>query len=651
MKTRFKQETMFLHLGCCGIQLSLTPSAPTLSRVDNVSLGLAGLPDAQSTWAKLSRNGALQLYAVQPQQQRLTLCYAFDAAKLELTAQIEFPAGVNALCQRTTVKNVGCEPVRLTRLACAEVTGIGLAGTPWYQSERFVLHFCTSHWLTEGQWQSRTLPELGLMPASGHDFELHSFRIQSSGSWSTGEYYPLLILEDREREECWFFEREGAESWFIELNACGGEDAELTVCLGGADEVLGWVYELQPGEEYTSAKAAYGVIKGNFDCAVRALTDYKRTDSVVKPAVKVTFNDYMNCCWARPDAERTIPLIEKAAALGAQRFCIDDGWAVPGIWDPLEERFGSYGFDGMIRYIREKGMEPGIWFELERTNPTVAAAFGEDFVERRNGVLLSQGNPKLNLRSAQAREFLLQKIDRVYRAGVRYIKNDHNSNEGWGANMAGESPAEGLVRKRKAFEAFFEEVYTRYPDLTIENCASGAMRCDHGTLRQFALQSLSDQEDYWRFPSILIGQLACLPPEKAGVWSYPYPCPFDNLPSLELTAQQLAAQADGRQTVFNMVTGMMGHLYLSGRIDLADEKNTALIREAICVYRSYMDTLAQRYAVFPAGRKPHYDRSFHALGLQGERDLLLAVWALEQREITLTLTSFGYAMCERLYPA
>lgn len=653
MENRMKHGSIFIHRQERGFQLSLTDAPVPPSRAVNVSLAVASMRDAVSAVTRSTHNGTLQKESEQTRADGLNVTYHFSRAPLAVTAEVTLPAGVEAVCQRTSVRNLGDQPVRLTQLACANVTGIGLDGTPWYQCDRFVLHYCTSQWLTEGQWKSSPLRALGLMPASGHDFEMHAFRIQSCGSWSTGEYYPLLILEDREKGECHFFEREGAENWFMELRACGGGDRELTVCIGGADESLGWVYELPAGQTYTSAKAVYGVVRGGFESAVRALTDYKRRDSAVPPAVKVTFNNYMNCCWAQPDAQRLLPLIDRAAALGAQRFCIDDGWAVPGTWDPLEEKFGAYGFDGIIRCIREKGMEAGVWFEFERSNPAVAAQFDDDFVERRNGVVLGDESPKLNLRSAQAREYLLRKIDRVYRAGVRYIKNDHNSSEGLGANMAGESPAEGLVRKRQAFEAFFDEVYARYPDLTIENCASGAMRCDHGTLRQFALQSLSDQEDYRLFPSILIGQLACMPPEKAGVWSYPCPCPFENLPSLELTEAQLASQNGGRQTVYNMVSAMMGHLYLSGRIDLADELNTALIREAIGIYRTYMDTIAHRYPIFPAGRKPFYDRTFHALGLAGADDLLLAVWARAQRQITLSADALGCAAetAEVLYPS
>ncbi len=50
----------------------------------------------------------------------------------------------------------------------------------------------------------------------------------------------------------------------------------------------------------------------------------------------------------------------------------------------------------------------------------------------------------------------------------------------------------------------------------IENCNSGAMRCDFGALSHFHLQSTSDQEYYDRYPSIVQGMSALMPPERAG---------------------------------------------------------------------------------------------------------------------------------------
>lgn len=67
----------------------------------------------------------------------LDIPYRYDKVGLEITAQIETPENLNVVCQRTSVRNLGKEPLSLTRLACANVTGIGVDGTPWYQCDRF----------------------------------------------------------------------------------------------------------------------------------------------------------------------------------------------------------------------------------------------------------------------------------------------------------------------------------------------------------------------------------------------------------------------------------------------------------------------------------------------------------------------------------
>lgn len=107
---------------------------------------------------------------------------------------------------------------------------------------------------------------------------------------------------------------------------------------------------------------------------------------------------------------------------------------------------------------------------------------------------------------------------------------------------------------------FIENLYQEFPNLMIENCGGGALRSDHKTLRHFALQSTSDQELYENNPSILMGSLLQYPPEKAGVWSYPYPVMYEEAADFKLTDEYIARMADGRQTAFNMITAMMGVL-------------------------------------------------------------------------------------------
>jgi alpha-galactosidase len=135
----------------------------------------------------------------------------------------------------------------------------------------------------------------------------------------------------------------------------------------------------------------------------------------------------------------------------------------------------------------------------------------------------------------------------------------------------------------------------------VENCGSGGMRADYGMLKNFCIQSTSDQEIYYYYPSIAQGMLANILPEHAGIWSFPYPNLFD-LRSDETAMEREAERcANGRQTVFNMVTAIAGNLYLSGRIDYADDFNSALIAEGIEYFKSIRPFKSEASAVFPNG--------------------------------------------------
>ncbi len=574
--------------------------------------------------------------------------YLTESKTAKITEEVAFVGGTKCLIQRTRVTNTSEMPLALSRLASSTHF---ICGNPWEEG-RFIVYTCINRWQGEAQWQARSLIGLGLYPATTHPWEKCVFRIASYGSQSTSEFYPIVVVEDKKLGMAYFFECEGSENRFIEINVYGGFVADgFTVTLGGADEETGFKKRLAAGESYISSPSVFGAVKGGFDDAIAELIRYKRLSSAVPAYPAVTFNDYMNCGWARPTREKLIPLIDAAANAGAEVFCIDDGWAKQGIWKPLDENFGEGRLKSVIDYILSKGMRAGLWFEFERTSYEAAPLIGdENYLLRRDGEIIAPHRPKLNLRCRAAVEFLLKAVDDVYKTGVRFIKNDHNNAELIGCNEAGESPAEGLKAQEKAFYDFITELHRRYPDLEIENCGSGAMRSDNGTLRLFSLQSTSDQEDYRLYPSIAVGSLALMPCEKAGIWSYPYPLTFDNIASGVIPQADLISFADGGQTEFNMVTAMVGRLYLSGRIDLCDDKNAALIREAIAVYKSYRDTLSSRHPQFPVGFKPITDRTHNAVVLAGETDAIAAVWGLNDTRVTIGLGK-KYDTVEKLYPS
>ena len=225
--------------------------------------------------------------------------------------------------------------------------------------------------------------------------------------------------------------------------------------------------------------------------------------------------------------------------------------------------------------------------------------------------------------------------------GVRFIKNDYNANTGAGIDPNGA----GSVREHAAaFYAFIDSLRRDFPDLIIENCGSGAMRSDIGTLSHFHLQSVSDQEDYFRLPSIVSGSAACYPPERCGVWAYPYPTKIDFRTTFSPSYAFSSQFSDGKLTSYACVTGLAGLTYLSGRIDAADGFNTELMKAAAELYKKYRRGTASSVPVYPTGTFDIDTDGLDTFGLNDapSRTLRLAVWnnSDESRSAVIGLSKY-----------
>lgn len=603
--------------------------------------------------------------------------WKLGAHNATVTESRETFEGLSATRLTTSVRNDGDTPLLLDCLSSAFVTGIGERGGLWYD-RRFILHYTCMAWQGEAQWRHAYAEELGLYPTYNHNHQT-VFRLFSQGSWTTARHYPLVLIEDTLLGETHYFELLTGSSWYIEVSAKGyQEQSALCVMMTSAFEKNGgWYKSLGAGETYTAEPAVYGCVRGGFEEAIAELNAYKRrTYRTAFPhgQVPVCFNDYMNCLWAQPTRDRLLPLIESAAKAGCEVFCIDAGWfgqrgqwAVHnGDWQPCNELFGEGGLKGILDEIAARGMRPGVWLEIE------TADIGSDFAKAHPEALLTRhGHPIggaqcfMDFRQPIVREHLMQVFDNLYALGVRYVKNDYNHATGIGIDpMGDESMAQALREHAEAFYRFVDEVMTTHPDLMMENCGSGAMRCDHHTLSHFHIQSTSDQEFYDCYPSIIQGMTACMPPERAGIWSYPYPVDFhlreaqlEVYPVTDPAVQRvIECSADGWQTAFNMVNGMMGCLYLSGRICYADEKNQKLIADAIALYKDNREALMGAVPVYPTGLTDMSfsgHTSFGLLNVQAGK-LLLAVWQLrtDESETTIDLTRYltDNAAVARTYP-
>lgn len=574
--------------------------------------------------------------------------------------------------QHNTVVNSAEEEKTLANVSSAMFAVPYKGLIPWNDKRRFRLHVCKSAWSAEAQWHSGSLVDFGLNPMRWLENGIQGpgrIIISSRGSWSTGAYYPLVILEDLEKGETYFMEHEGGLSWKITI---GFWEDDLVLDCGSADVHMdGFNKKLAKGDEFTTTTAIYGKVDGGFDEAVAALTKYKRAVTKRKwnnNIPPVCYNVFMGAIYGEPNEKNLKSLIPAAAKMGCEVFCIDAGWYREagntdhpmGDYYPYDKLFGEGGLAGIISLIKEHGMIPGVWFEFEAAGKdSKCAAQNDSTMLRRNGHVISAKRGFFDMTNEDVRKYLFGEIDRVYKMGVRYIKNDYNFTTGIGVGdgIGGYNAAE-RVRER-AIGDFIDEVYRRYPDMIIENCGSGGMREDNGTLSHFHVQSTSDQELYYNYASVAAATNAIMPPEKAGNWANPYFLGEEEYAEFDKgvnTDYLIERNKDGEATIFSMINGMVGVPFVSGRIDYFDELNFALAKEAVDVYKEIRADIATFYPVFPTGTELMGNRAFITAGLINEEktEMYLAVWKVNapEDEVMIDLSKYAkeQAEVEMIYP-
>lgn len=566
--------------------------------------------------------------------------------------------------QYNTVENTGEKTLPLIHISSAlfDIDSSGVLN--WNDPRRFRIHWCKSGWCSEGQWKSGGFEDFGMAPVRFVNKSLQTpctAQFRSEGFWSSGRYYPLVIIEDLEKNVSYFMEHEGGVSW--EINIGKLRDFISVECNSANINHDGWRRELLPGERFETTSALYGRVTGGFEAAVAELIRAKRVLSQVKtqPA-PLCYNCFMGGVFGEPTGDNLLSLIKSAAEAGCEVFCIDAGWYRPekdtamydrcGDYVPDPIRFGKGGLESIISAVKVHGMQMGLWFEFEAVNCNMQGArLHKNTMIKRAGRVVSPERGFYDICDDQVRHHLLCAVERVYEMGVRYIKNDFNFAGGVGL---GDS-ARGEREYYAAFCSFVDELYRRFPDIVIENCGSGAMRADNATLSHFALQSTSDQEKYFNYPTIAAGSAALMPPEKAGNWCYPFAVTPDEFKAGD--EKSVIGRADTEETIFNMVTGCMGAMLMSGRIDLVDAGNFALIREGVSLYKSLRGFIGQSYPVYPTGFGAMGRRGFVTMGLVNEKksEMLLAVWKIKSAD-DIAVIDLGDRLCggsfaELIYPA
>jgi len=561
----------------------------------------------------------------------LTVNQVDPQSGLQVSTAVSRPDGVNAYRFQSVLTNASDCAVTLTAISSLTV-GFGQDEA---DLEDVVVGIARSEWLAENRWEHLpvrlVLPELSL-GLHGQDGRGH-FGLTSHGAWSSGEYLPAGTLERNDGQAmAWQIETSVGWHWDLAQMRDGG----VLSLMGPTDLEHQFAVTLEPGDAFTTVPVAVGVANAGAESAVAELTQYRRWLRRRHGAVDdmpLVYNDFMNTLMGQPSTEALLPLVRAAAAVGAECFCIDAGWyadpasgdwwASVGEWSESSERFTD-GLGEVIAEIHSLGMRSGIWLEPEviGVHSPVARSLPESAFFHRFGKRVREHDRfHLDFRHPAARQHLDRVVDRLIAVyGISYFKLDYNINPGAGTSDSDAGAGAGLLGHARAYADWIGDLRKRHPEVSIENCSSGAMRADYSLLAVTQLQSTSDQQDFTLYPPVAASAPATIVPEQCGNWAYP------------------SAAMNEEEIGFALTTGLAGRLYLSGFLHELSPAARSATAQAAALYKSWRSWLARSTPFWPLGL-PGWDDDAICLGLSDGETTRLFVWDRSDaaREITLPI--------------
>jgi alpha-galactosidase len=294
--------------------------------------------------------------------------------------------------------------------------------------------------------------------------------------------------------------------------------------IGGGELLLPGEVRLAEGEAYAGpwVYASYG--HGLDDQAARFHRFLRARDTHPRRDRPVTLNVW-EAVYFDHDLARLTDLAERAAALGVERYVLDDGWfrhrrddtAGLGDWY-VDEGVWPDGLTPIIDRVQALGMEFGLWFEPEMVNEDsdLARAHPEWIMAtggRRPGTHRNQ--QVLDLAIPEAYAHILERISAILAEyDIAYVKWDHNRDlVDVGIAPGGQA---GVHLQTLAAYRLMDELKARFPGLEIESCSSGGSRVDLGVLERTDRVWVSDCIDPLERQQMNRWTMQLLPPELMG---------------------------------------------------------------------------------------------------------------------------------------
>lgn len=340
---------------------------------------------------------------------------------------------------------------------------------------------------------------------------------------------------------------------------------------------------LAPGESFASPEivAAYSAeglsaLSRKFHAHVRGALLRPQMRAKPRP---VHYNTW-EAVYFDHDTDRLKELATRAAALGVERFVLDDGWfgarrndlAGLGDWTVSDVVYPQ-GLGPLVDHVTGLGMEFGIWFEPEMVNPDsdlyrahpdwVLQIDGVDQVPFRTQYVLDISRPEVA-------DYLFERMDAILSDhAISYIKWDMNRDLSHPGGAGGQARAVAQVH---ALYALLDRIRAAHPAVEIESCSSGGARADMGVMAHSDRVWTSDSNDALDRQNIQRGASFFLPPEILGCHVGPAHC--------HVTGRRLSM-------AMRAATALTGHMGLE--LNLLTERQSDLdeLKAAIALHKQH----------------------------------------------------------------
>ncbi|MDO1527601.1 alpha-galactosidase [Fulvimonas sp. R45] len=436
------------------------------------------MPDLKVHFADGNRDLVLRYDSYRIDDGKLQVMLHDRRAGIDVMLNYSVDAATGIIGRSARIENHASQAVTLDRAASAS----------WNlpPATDYSLRYLTGTWASE--WHVRTRP---LTPGAT---ELESRR------GSTGdENNPWFAIErgaqwNESHGRVWFGALAWSGSWSIHVD----QDVLNQVRVTGGYDPFDFSYRLEPGQGLDTPVFYAGYTDDGIGEASRLMHQFER-DRILPahghPKLRpVLYNSWEATGFKVNEAEQE-RLAGKAAALGVERFVVDDGWfgarnsdhAGLGDWTVNREKF-PHGLKPLIDKVHALGMSFGLWVEPEMVNPD------SDLYRRHpDWVLNFKGRPRslgrnqlvLNLARDDVSQYVFQVLDELLsRNDIQFLKWDYNRNwsePGW--------PQQAPDRQQQVYVTYVRHLYDiirrlreRHPGLEIESCSGGGARVDLGIM-------------------------------------------------------------------------------------------------------------------------------------------------------------------------